>query len=247
LVKVAFFILKNNQMATTLITGATKGIGNALALKFAKEGHDLVLNARTASDLEAFCQALKMEFPSQEFYGFAGDIKDLVVCQNFRTFLLENKIKLDVLINNAGVFRPGAVLEEPSGQLELMIETNLYSAYFMTRATIDIMNGSTKGHIFNMCSIASEIAYPNGGSYSISKFALLGLSKALREELKSTGIRVTSIMPGATWSDSWAGVDLPRQRLIEPESVADMVWGIYQLPKEACVEEFTIRPILGDL
>ena len=91
------------QMATTLITGATKGIGKALALKFAMEGHDLVLNARTASELEAFCRALKMEFPSQEFYGFAGDIKDLVVCQNFRTFLLENKIKLDVLINNAAI------------------------------------------------------------------------------------------------------------------------------------------------
>lgn len=109
------------------------------------------------------------------------------------------------------------------------------------------MKSSPKAHIFNMCSIASEIAYPNGGSYSVSKFALLGFSKALREELKPEGIRVTSIMPGATGpilGQVWTSQDSDS---IEPESVADMVWGIYQLPKEACVEEFTIRPILGDL
>lgn len=98
-----------------------------------------------------------------------------------------------------------------------------------------------------MCSIASKIAYPNGGSYSISKFALLGFSKVLREELKPTGIKVTSILPGATWSNSWAGVDLPEDRLMQAHDIAIPVWSALSMSPSAVVEEITIRPQLGDL
>jgi short-subunit dehydrogenase len=128
-----------------------------------------------------------------------------------------------------------------------MMNTNLYSAYHLTRAIVPFMTSSTKAHIFNMCSIASTTAYPNGGSYSISKFALLGYTKVLRQELKEKAIKVTAIMPGATWSDSWAGVDLPHERLMEAVDIADSVWSAYQLGKSAVVEEIVIRPQLGDL
>jgi hypothetical protein len=104
-----------------------------------------------------------------------------------------------------------------------------------------------KGHIINMCSIASKIAYPNGGSYSISKFALLGFSKVLREELKTKNIKVTSILPGATWSNSWAGVDLPKDRIMDAEDIAKVVWSCYDLADNVVVEDITIRPLLGDL
>ncbi|HHM20936.1 MAG TPA: SDR family NAD(P)-dependent oxidoreductase, partial [Bacteroidetes bacterium] len=103
------------------------------------------------------------------------------------------------------------------------------------------------GHIFNMCSIASLIAYPNGGSYTISKFALLGFSKVLREEMKDKGIKVTSILPGATWSASWAGVDLPKSRLMQPRDIARAVWCAWQMEPSAVVEDIVIRPQLGDL
>jgi short-subunit dehydrogenase len=90
-------------------------------------------------------------------------------------------------------------------------------------------------------------AYPMGGSYSIAKFALLGFSKVLREELKPKGIKVTAIMPGATWSDSWQGVDLPYERLMQPSDIAQMVWSASQLSPAAVVEDIIIRPLLGDL
>jgi len=130
---------------------------------------------------------------------------------------------------------------------DILINTNLYSAYHLSRALLPGMISNGHGHIFNMCSIASKIAYPNGGSYSISKFALLGFSKVLREELKEKGIKVTSILPGATWSNSWAGVDLPKDRLMEAEDIAIAVWGALQMSPSAVMEEIILRPQLGDL
>jgi len=103
------------------------------------------------------------------------------------------------------------------------METNLYSAYYLTRALIGNMIKRKYGHIFNICSIASLQAYPTGGSYTISKFALYGMTKALREEMKKHGIRVTAVLPGATLTSSWDGVDLPPGRLMKPEDIADAI------------------------
>ncbi|MFT5385107.1 MAG: short-subunit dehydrogenase, partial [Saprospiraceae bacterium] len=141
----------------------------------------------------------------------------------------------------------GEIHNEEDGKLESMIETNLYSAYYLTRALLPQMLPYKKGHIFNMCSVASILAYPNGGSYSISKFALLGFSKVLREEMKDKGIKVTSILPGVTWSNAWAGVDLPTERLIQADDIAIAVMSASKMSPAAVVEEIIIRPQLGDL
>ena len=109
-----------------------------------------------------------------------------------------------VLINNAGNYVPGSVYNEPEGQLEQMINLNLYSAYHLTRALIATMIKKGSGHVFNICSIAALKAYANGGSYSISKWALAGFSENLREEMKAFNIKVTTVHPGATLSSSWS-------------------------------------------
>ncbi|HYG19529.1 MAG TPA: SDR family NAD(P)-dependent oxidoreductase, partial [Ohtaekwangia sp.] len=136
---------------------------------------------------------------------------------------------------------------EPEGTLESMIVNNLYSAYYATRGIVPIMQDQKRGHIFNMCSIASLKAYPNGGSYAISKFALLGFSKCLREELKATGIRVTAVMPGATMTASWEGTDLPDERFMTAEDIAETIFSAYTLSGRSVVEEIIIRPQLGDI
>jgi short-subunit dehydrogenase len=102
-------------------------------------------------------------------------------------------------------------------------------------------------HVFHICSIASLMAFPQSGSYSISKFALLGFSKSLRQELLHTNVKVTSVMPGATLTDSWAGVDLPAERFMEAKDVADIIWASYNLSKSAVVEEIVLRPMQGDI
>ena len=150
-------------------------------------------------------------------------------------------------MNNAGVFFPGQVINEEDGILEKLIETNLYSAYNMSRMLLPKMIEKKAGHIFNLCSVASLGAYSNGGSYSISKFALLGLSKALREELKEHSIKVTSLIPGATYTDSWSQSGLPESRFMKSEDIAKLVWDIYHLSECTVVEEILLRPILGDI
>lgn len=230
-----------------IITGATKGIGRALAEKFAKEGHNLAICARNEDDLKRTKADLEKQFSNIEVFEMVADISKKTEVLSFAYAVANQFNHIDVLINNGGVFMPGATLDEVDGKLESMMETNLYSAYYLTRAIYPIMKKHNKSHIFNICSIASQIAYPNGGSYSISKFALLGYTKVLRQELINEGIRVTAVLPGATWSDSWAGVDLPKDRLMEANDIADTVWAAYQLSAGAVVEEIIIRPQLGDL
>jgi short-subunit dehydrogenase len=103
------------------------------------------------------------------------------------------------------------------------------------------------GHIFMMCSTASIIPYTNGGSYCISKFALYGMTKVLREELKEHGVRVTAVLPGATLTASWEGVDLPAERFMKPEDVAQAMFTAWSLSSQAVIEELLIRPQLGDI
>ncbi len=228
-----------------IITGATKGIGHAIASAFAQEGADLAICSRTASDLEAFQLDFKSKYPDIEVFSMPIDMSKKEEVLAFAKAVNAKWSKIDVLVNNAGVFLPGEISNEADGALEQMIETNLYSAYYLTRAILPSM--SAQGHIFNMCSIASVIAYPNGGSYSISKFALLGFSKVLREELKEREIKVTAILPGATWSASWAGVDLPASRLMQANDIAIAVISAWKMSPSAVVEELIIRPQLGDL
>jgi short-subunit dehydrogenase len=230
-----------------VITGSTKGIGLAITNKLAAEGYDLFLNARTDTDLKAQCALLKDKYPEQGFYFSARDLshKDQV-------YALSDDIKdtwqvFEVLINNAGVFRPGNLMEEDDYQLELQVNTNLYSAYYLTRKLIEPLKKAQFAHIINMCSVASIMAYPGGGSYCISKFALLGFSKVLRKELQETKIKVTAILPGATWSESWAGADFPEDRLMNPDDIALSVHHALNLGPSATIEEIIIRPQKGDV
>lgn len=234
-------------MPVAVISGGTKGIGRAVADLFVENGFDLCIGARNESDLESMKLEYRQKYPEREIFVFQVDVSIKSQVMDFAAAIKKACSRVDVLVNNAGFFQPGLVISEDDGVLESIIETNLYSAYYLTRALIDEMIKQKSGHIFNMCSVASFMAYPNGGSYSISKFALLGFSKSLREEVKSHGIKVSSIMPGATWSDSWKGVDLPDERLMKSSDVAKAIFMAYTLSDSAVMEEIILRPQLGDL
>ncbi len=154
---------------------------------------------------------------------------------------------VDILVNNAGTFTPGSIVEEPDGTLELMMETNLYSAYYATKRLYSMIEQSDHGHIINISSIAGVTAYPNGGAYGISKFAMQGFSKNLRSELMQKGVRVTSVLPGATWTASWEGSGVERDRIMEADDIAEAVMSAIRMGPKAVVEEVIVRPQLGDL
>lgn len=228
-----------------IVTGATKGIGLAIAEALAAKGYNLAICSRSADDLEKTRNQLKSINSDIDIISLEVDFgqKDDVI--KFADYITAKWTQIDVLVNNAGIYLGGEILSEEEGSLEQMMNVNLYSVYHLTRRLINLI--PVNGHIFNMCSIASFFAYPNGGSYSISKFALLGFSKVLREELKPKGIKVTSIMPGATWSNSWAGVDLPESRLMQASDIAKVITAALEMSNSAVIEDIVLRPQLGDL
>lgn len=230
-----------------IITGGTKGIGRAILNLFFDKGANVAFCARNQSDIDLLKSELLDIDPNRQVIGMSVDVSDSDQLKEFNLEINRTWSHIDVLINNAGVFLPGEILKEENGALEFMIETNLYSAYRLSRLVAPTMIQQSRGHIFNICSIASLIALPNGGSYTISKFAMLGFSKVLREELKPTGVKVTSVLPGATWSNSWAGVELPQERLMEAVDIAKQIWAAYDTAPSAVIEEIIIRPQLGDL
>jgi short-subunit dehydrogenase len=151
------------------------------------------------------------------------------------------------VVNNAGQFIQGQISTEAQGALEQMMQVNLFSAYHLTRALLPAMKAAGRGHIFNLCSIASLRAYPHGGSYGISKYAMAGFTANLREELKTQGIKVTGVFPGATMSPSWEGSGVPADRIMQADDIARMIVAAAGLSPAAVVEEIVLRPQLGDL
>lgn len=230
-----------------VITGASKGFGRSIAEVFAEGGHDLYLCSRNEVDLYKTMEALITQFPGRTIRAKAFDLSIKEQAQAFGNWVLSHGVGIDVLVNNAGLFDPGSVHNEPDGVLEHMIAVNLYSAYHLTRTLIPSMIQQQQGHIFNMCSIASLQAYPNGGAYSISKFALAGFSKNLREEMKPHGIKVTTIYPGAAYTASWSGSGIDPKRIMKAKDIATMIYAAAQLSPQACVEDIILRPQLGDL
>ncbi len=229
-----------------VITGASRGIGKELAEHFAREGADLYLCSREMEKTIQWQQAL-MEQYHVKVVSFNADLGDADDTKAFGEQLLDALDHVDVLINNAGLYQPGSIHNEPDGQLEKMMAVNLFSAYHLTRILVPRMIERKSGHIFNMSSIAALKAYQNGGSYSISKFALTGFSKNLREELMEHGIKVTTVYPGATMTSSWDGSGIDPNRIMEASDIAKMVVAASKLSPQACVEDIVIRPILGDL
>ncbi|HSN09327.1 MAG TPA: SDR family NAD(P)-dependent oxidoreductase [Hanamia sp.] len=229
-----------------VITGASKGMGKAMAEKFAAGKNNIFICSRNEQQLAETAAELIQKYNSPIQY-FAADLSKKDEVLKFANWLLGKNMDIDILINNAGQFVQGSVYNEPEGNLEQMIDINLYCAYHLTRALMPQMIKNKSGHIFNICSIAALKAYDNGGSYSISKFALMGFSKNLREEMKPFNIKVTAVFPGAVFTSSWEGAGIKPERIMEVDDVANMIYATSLLSPQACVEDIVIRPLLGDL
>jgi short-subunit dehydrogenase len=230
-----------------IVTGGTKGIGRALVEKFASVGFDIITCARNAKELKKLKGEIVSSYKNVQILTYQADLSKKEETAAFASFINDQKRAIEILINNTGVYLPGQIHKEKEGALEQMIETNLYSAYRLSRALVKSMIKKKHGYIFNICSTASIMPYINGGSYCISKFALYGMTKVLREEMKEFNIKVTAVLPGATKTSSWDGVELPNERFIKPEDIAESIYSVYSLSKNTVVEEILIRPQLGDI
>jgi NADP-dependent 3-hydroxy acid dehydrogenase YdfG len=231
-----------------LLTGASQGIGAAIAKTFARELGGrvrLALVARNEKNLAAVARACAKAGATVESFGC--DVSDAAAVEEMAAAVAKRFGPVDVLINNAGKFAGGPLLETSVEQFDAMIAANLRSVFLVTRAFVPAMLKRGRGDVFNMSSIAGLQAYPGGGAYGAAKFGVTGLSKVMREEWKDQGIRVCCVHPGATVSPSWAGAGVPDERMMPAEDVAQAFFEIYRLSRRTVVEEIVLRPQRGDL
>ena len=230
-----------------VITGASRGLGFSMAESFAGDGHDLYLTSVSEVKLYNALGSLMNRFPGCVIKANPFDLGTKEGAEGFGKWVTGLGVEPDILINNAGTFEPGSIIDEADGQLERLLQVNLLSAYHLTRTLLPAMIRRKSGHIFNISSIAALQAYRNGGSYSISKAALAAFSKNLRDELKPFFIKVTCIYSGAVYTDSWASTGVNPGRIMKASDIAESVLQISKLSPQAVVEELVIRPLQGDL
>jgi NAD(P)-dependent dehydrogenase (short-subunit alcohol dehydrogenase family) len=226
-----------------LITGASQGIGLAIARALAAEGCDLVNTARNRNSL---AKARKKLGPRA--LPFACDVRDPVSVQNLMTAVAHRFHRIDILINNAGIAHPSMPAAElPIDSWRDVIDTNLTGMFLIVRAALPLMKSGAV--IVNNLSIAARRVFAGSSAYNASKHGALGFTNTLREELREKGIRVIALLPGATdtaiWNTLWPYA--PRQKMMQPETVAQALVNTLVLPPESTVEELVIMPSAGTL
>ena len=231
---------------TALVTGATRGIGLAVARALAAEGCDLILSARDESALSGVSRELASA--KIQIVAHFCDVRDPhAVDALFRTARRQFK-RLDILINNAGIAHPNLPIEKlPFPLWKEVLETNLDGMFLVTQAALAMMKRG--GTIVNNLSIAANRVFAGSAAYNASKHGALGLTNTLREELRSRGIRVIGLFPGATDTDIWTTLwsQAPRRKMMTPATVAQAVIQAVLLPANATVETLEIVPTAGTL
>lgn len=245
-----------------VISGITKGIGEAIALQFlqSSENYNLFGFAKTAQNtISHHYQRLKTDFEialSPYYIKEYGELYnknhrlhiDSVNAQNsqeikqFAEKLLKSYQQTHILVNNVGIYRTGSLFTEPDSQWEELFKVNLDAAYYLTKYLYPTFGKGT--HIFNICSVASKEIVKDAPSYSISKMAFYGLHKAMVQELEPLGIKVTAILPGAVYTNSWKDAPPAIKDVILPAwNIANLVWNIYHLAPQSMVKEIEIKPL----
>lgn len=235
-----------------IITGASSGIGKACADRFAAGGWNLVLIARRANKLEQVAEQLSKHY-DVHIHTLVLDVRQQSHALKLADWFMQHQIVPQLLINNAGL----AVGLDPifSGAIEdwdTMIDTNLKGMLYITRAISPMMVEHRSGHIINIGSIAGKEAYPNGNVYCATKHAVDGLTKAMRMDLFTYGVRVTQVAPGAVETEfsevRFKGDKVRAAKVYEnftplsPDDVADVVWYCANVPQHMNIHDVVVMP-----
>jgi len=229
-----------------LVTGASQGIGRAIAEALARQGCTLILTGRNQLRLDQAAKGLKLG--GAKVLPLACDVREPAQVEALMDEVRRRFRRLDILINNAGVWHSNLEISKlPLDLWREVIETNLTGTFLVTQAALPLMKSG--GAIVNNLSIAAKRVFAGASAYNASKHGALGFTNTLREELRTKGIRVVALLPGATdtaiWNTFWP--DAPRKKMMSAETVARAVVNALALPANSTLEELTLMPSAGAL
>lgn len=225
----------------TLVTGASRGIGRAIALRFAQEGADLIITARSQQELNTL--RTEIEAMGRRCLSVPADLRQPAAINSLVEQALETFGQIDILINNAGVGDWKPVTEFTLAEFDQIFDVNMRAVFCLTQAVLPQMVNRAEGHIINIASTSGRWAYPGGTVYCASKFAVVGFNEALAKELRPTGVRVTALCPGQV--NTYLGGSGPEEwvdGMLNGDDVAALAIQAVTLPPHAIVTEMVLWP-----
>ncbi|MDB5147302.1 MAG: family NAD(P)-dependent oxidoreductase [Mucilaginibacter sp.] len=234
-------------MKNVLITGSTKGMGRSIAIAFANEGLNVAICSRNEQELLNFKEELELVDAGVKVFAMKADGSKKTELLKFAAAAEAEFGFIDVVVNNLGTFIPSSILDDTEDTLQIQINTNLMPSYELYRYFGKTMANARKGHFFNICSVAAINPVPQAGSYSVTKYALLGLTRVMRLEMQEHGVKVTAVIPGSTLTDSWKDAVVDKDTMVLPEDIASAIISIYRMSTGANVDEIIIKPAPGQL
>ena len=230
-----------------VVTGASKGIGKAIASAFAGAGAKVVLAARTREALEQVASEIKES--GAEALAVPTDVTDVDAVERLIKRTLDVYQHVDILVNNAGVGYFGPVVDFAPDDWDMVVNSNLKAVYLCAKYALPPMLAQGGGQIINVLSIAAKVAFEASAAYCAAKAGALALTKVLASEVRQQNIRVTAVLPGSVHTPFWD--DVPEhpdfEQMLKPEHVADTVVSICQQPPGMVTEEIVVMPPLGIL
>ncbi len=216
------------MMKTAIVTGSSRGIGKAIAIKLAKNGFNIVINSRKHSDSQKVAQEITKKF-SVNAIGIEADVRiPSMIVKLIQQTMKEFK-RIDVLVNNAGVVVLKSLAETTEDEWNFVVDTNLKGVYLCSKEVIPYMISQKSGFIINISSGAGKSGFSELSAYCASKFGVIGLTESLADEVSSYGIQVIAICPGAVATEmqkqfmSTQEFEKRRNFMIQPEEVANIV------------------------
>lgn len=234
-------------MKNALITGATKGMGRAIAFAFAKQGLNLAICSRNIKDLEQIKAELQSINQQISIVTVQADASKKDQLLNFAQKAEAELGQIHVIVNNVGIYQPTSIMDDAEDTFDLLMNANLRPAYELYRHFGKKLAAAKDGHIFNICSIAAITPVIEAGTYTVTKAATLSLSNIMRLEMQQYGVKVTSVIPGSTLTSSWDGMQVDANKMVLPDDIASAVIAIYNMSAGANVNEITITPVFGQI
>ncbi|RKU17301.1 short-chain dehydrogenase [Candidatus Poribacteria bacterium] len=230
-----------------VVTGASKGIGKAIASAFAAAGAKVVLAARTRETLEQVAAELRES--GAEAVAVPTDVTDVDAVQQLIEQALNAYQRVDILVNNAGIGYFGPVVDFAPDDWDAVLNSNLKAVYLCAKYALPPMLAQGSGQIINVLSIAAKVAFEASAAYCAAKAGALALTKVLAAEVRQQNIRVTAVLPGSVHTPFWDDVPEPPdfEQMLKPEHVAGTVVSVCQQPLGMVTEEIVVMPPLGIL